>query len=213
MTAVGLAACGLIAPILFTGIVLIGAQMRPDYSHKSRAISELVERDAPNKRLLDGAFAIYHILHILGAIGIYLSTQYMKGHWYDAAAMLVTTAVISVVLAIFPPDPLSREASVPSTRSGKIYVATLFVVSLFTMITLGLYANAGINTYSRFKGFGVFTAIMLAIMLGSGIVTAAMTVKLHPSMGYAERVYVGSYMVWFFVTCCMVLSYYFPSPP
>jgi hypothetical protein len=210
MAAIGLAACGLMAPIIYCGTVLIGGQMRVDYSHKSRAISELVERDAPNKKLLDGMFAFYHIFHILGCSGIYLATNYMRGNWYSAAAMLVTSSVLGILMAIFPMDPISREASTPATRSGQIHIASAVVVSLFIVITLGLYANAGL-TSTRFNSFGIFTATCVAIQVFTGLAAAVMAARLHPYMGLAERATIGNYLFWFFVTCCMVLSYYFPS--
>lgn len=210
MSAVGLAACGIIAPIIYVGTVALGGFWRPDYSHRSRAISELTEREAPNKRTLDGLFLIYNLFALLGAIGIYLATYYMGGNFHSGAALLVTEVVLSFFMTVFPMDPLSRENSIPGTPGGRIHVAAAFLVVFFIIICLGLYANAGINTY-RFYGWGVFTAVSLAVIILAGITSVVMAARLHPYMGLAERLTIGMYQVWFFITCCLVASYYFPS--
>src|SRR4051794_33987992 len=101
MSAVGLAACGIIAPIIYIITVLIGGQARADYSHRARAIAELTERDAPNKKWLDGAFFLYHLFQILGAAGILVAVKDFGGYWYSGSALLVSQAVIAVVLLCF----------------------------------------------------------------------------------------------------------------
>lgn len=210
MSAVGLAACGIIAPIVYVSTVFLGGFWRPDYSHRSRAISELTERDAPNKGILDTLFVIYNILMILGASGIYQATNYMGGNFYSGAALLLTATCFSILMTIFPMDPMSRENSVPGTRSGRIHMGAAALVVLFIIISLGLFANAGINAY-RFNSWGVFTAICLTILMISGITSVVMAARLHPYMGLTERLTIGIYLSWFFVTCCLVAAYYFPS--
>jgi hypothetical membrane protein len=54
-----LALCGIIAPLFFVFIVILGGTMRPGYSHLSDTISELFSPGSPNKTLLDTLHTIY----------------------------------------------------------------------------------------------------------------------------------------------------------
>lgn len=55
---------GIAAPLLYVVAVVPGAALRSDYSHLSRAISELIEFGAPNKLPLDVLFGVYNVLLI-----------------------------------------------------------------------------------------------------------------------------------------------------
>ena len=44
--------CGLGAALIYTGTVILGGMIRPEYSHLKEAISELVADGAPNRLLL-----------------------------------------------------------------------------------------------------------------------------------------------------------------
>lgn len=45
--------CGIIAPILYLLMVIIGGALSPGYSHISETVSELLVSGAPNKPLLN----------------------------------------------------------------------------------------------------------------------------------------------------------------
>ncbi len=66
-----LVSCGIAAPILYVITAVVGAALRPDYSHIVNAISELLSNGAPNKAVLDVVFNIYNVLLLMFAIGAY----------------------------------------------------------------------------------------------------------------------------------------------
>ena len=62
--------CGVIAPVLFVLIAILGGAIRPGYSHMSDTVSELFSPGSPNKPLLDTLHTIYALLLVLFGIGM-----------------------------------------------------------------------------------------------------------------------------------------------
>ena len=62
--------CGVIAPVLFVFMTILGGAIRPGYSHISDTVSELFSPGAPNKLLLDTFHTIYALLLALFGIGV-----------------------------------------------------------------------------------------------------------------------------------------------
>ncbi|HEX7482926.1 MAG TPA: hypothetical protein VF350_05630 [Candidatus Bathyarchaeia archaeon] len=48
-----LALCGILSPIVYVVTVVLGGILDPSYSHIGKTVSELVERGAPNRDLLN----------------------------------------------------------------------------------------------------------------------------------------------------------------
>ena len=63
--------CGVVAPLVYIGTVILGGLLRPGYSHVAQAISELMAAGAPNKLLLDTLFTLYDILRWPSALVCY----------------------------------------------------------------------------------------------------------------------------------------------
>lgn len=63
--------CGILAPVVYVLTVILGGVLRPGYSHVSQAISDLMATGAPNKSLLDPLFALYNLLAIAFALGLF----------------------------------------------------------------------------------------------------------------------------------------------
>jgi Protein of unknown function (DUF998) len=70
--------CGMLAPVVYVGAVIMGGVLRPGYSHISQFVSELIEAGAPNKSLLDPLFALYNLLTIAFGIGLFTSVRAMS---------------------------------------------------------------------------------------------------------------------------------------
>ena len=70
-----LLACGIAAPILYILTVIVGAALRPDYSHIINAVSELLSNGAPNKAILDVIFNIYNALLLAFAIAAFITLK------------------------------------------------------------------------------------------------------------------------------------------
>ncbi len=65
-----LSMCGVIAPVLFVFITILGGAIRPGYSHLSDTVSELFSPESPNKLLLDTLHTMYALLLALFGAGM-----------------------------------------------------------------------------------------------------------------------------------------------
>jgi hypothetical protein len=67
--------CGVLAPFVYVGAVILGGLLRRDYSHSAHAISELIAAGAPNKLLLDMLFTFYDLLLAAFGAGLLLTAM------------------------------------------------------------------------------------------------------------------------------------------
>ena len=92
--------------------------------------------------------------------------------------------------------------------SGQVHIVIAGVVSLLTFVALGVTSTAAIVD-ARFHSYGVFSACCLAFQVVSGCITALAALKLHPYLGVAERITIGTYLIWTIVSCSLVAYGFF----
>lgn len=97
--------CGPLAAAMFVFADLAGISMTPGYSPITQAISELMERDAPAKLIVDPLLVAYHGLVIPFAAGLHRGLP--RGVPELAGPLLIGLAgVAGVILTLFfPCDP------------------------------------------------------------------------------------------------------------
>ncbi len=64
--------CGMVAPVWFVFMSILGGVMRPGYSHLKYTVSELFAPGSPNNPFLDILHSIFAVLLILFGIGLLL---------------------------------------------------------------------------------------------------------------------------------------------
>lgn len=67
--------CGLLAPLIYIGAVVLGGLLRPGYSHVAYVMSELIAANAPNTALLVPLFTLYDILLAAFGAGLLLAVH------------------------------------------------------------------------------------------------------------------------------------------
>ena len=192
--------CGLLAPPVYVGAVVIGGLLRPGYSHMAHAISELIAANAPNTALLVALFTLYDLLLAAFGVGLLLAVHACpatrsrrSGSW--GALTLVVIGVLGVLMNLFfPQDP----GGPPVTATGTVHVVLAGVLSLGTMLAMvcsGLWFRQmpGLLVYWR------YSLISLAILFVSGGLGAAAIATGSPFLGLVERVTIGAFIQWVFV--------------
>jgi hypothetical protein len=194
---------GILIPITYFLLYIIGGALRPEYSQISNSVSELLSPGSPNKPLLFITQMFYVILHILFGIGVLLfiqengekSTIGLIGGW-----MIIAVGVATFGTAIFPQDP----AGSPATIVGKIHIALVFGVlipfSFLSTLLIGIWTKkAGI-----FSGFNIYSYISVGLIILTGGFGAAMAES--PIAGLAERIGALAVHQWLFVLALKILS-------
>jgi hypothetical membrane protein len=206
MNARPLLVSGWLAPLVYVATVILGAELRPGYSHLAHAISELTEAGAPNQLLLDVLFAVFGLLCASAGFGLLTVVRRTRIRTLTvASAVLLGLGVLSACFGFFPMDPRTA----PSTVTGAIHLALAGLSSLATMVAIGLWAfGADRQGWRRHAGYSWVT---LAWIFVTGGMAAASAACGHPLMGLAERLTIGGYLQWLFVTSWLACSGRFAS--
>jgi hypothetical membrane protein len=189
---------GMLASMIYIGTVVLGGILRPGYSHVTEAISELVAAGAPNKLLLSSLFIIYNLLCIIFGIGFYQLVKNSTGRKVSGklgAISLVIVGFIGLLLELFfPQDPGGPAV----TFAGTMHIVLAGIAALGTMIaivTIGLW----FKNYLAMKYYSGYSLATFAIILISGGSTPVLGMD-FPFFGILERITIGSFIIWLFVT-------------
>jgi hypothetical protein len=197
-----LVSCGITAPVLYIATAIIGAALRPnDYSHIVNAISELLSNGAPNKAVLDVVFNIYNALLLAFAIGAYSTSKNMPRLTRVAMGILVGIQVLSFSWGFFPMDPLGAEA----TFAGTMHNVLGGVVALATII-MPLLMGLGVRHLDGFKRYAAYSFVSSAVIFVSGLTGVILAGQGIQLFGLFERITIGTYEVWIFVTALSLLK-------
>jgi len=192
--------CGLLAPLVYVGAVILGGLLRPGYSHVAHAISELIAVGAPNTTLLNPLFTLYDILLAAFGVGLLLTVRAhpeqrgTRSGSLGAFALIVSGLIGVLMNMFFPQDP----GGPPVTLTGTVHVVLAGVLSLGTMLAIlctGLWLRQapGSRAYWRYS-----LASLAAIFISGGLGAAAIATS-SPYLGLVERVAIGAFIQWVFV--------------
>lgn len=197
-----LVSCGVVAPVLYVVTAIVGAALRPnDYSHIVNAISELLSNGAPNKAVLNVVFNIYNALLLVFAIGAYFAMKNLPRTCRVAMGILIGIQVLSFSWGFFPMDPLGAEA----TFAGTMHNILGGVVALATII-MPILMGLGLRRLDGFNRYAVYSFISSAIIFTSGLMGVILAGQGVQLFGLFERITIGTYEVWIFVTAMKLLA-------
>jgi len=192
--------CGIAAPILYGVTVIVGAAMRNDYSHIINAISELISYGAPNKAILDVIFNIYGALLLAFAIGGYIALKNTPRLCRIAMGIFIGIQIISFSWGFFPMDPIGVEP----TFAGIMHNVFGGVVALASIV-MPLLMGLGLRRSDDFHGYAIYSLISSAIIFVSGLSGVILAGQGFHIFGFFERITIGTYEVWIFVTALNML--------
>jgi hypothetical protein len=193
--------CGIVAPVLYIITAIVGAALRNDYSHIVNAISELISNGAPNKAILDVVFNIYNALLLAFGIGAYSVMKNLPRICRVAIGILIAIQVLSFSWGFFPMDPMGAEA----TFAGTMHNVLGGIVALATII-MPLLMGLGLRRVDRFQKYAVYSFISSMIIFVSGLTGVILAGQGIHLFGLFERITIGSYEVWIFVTALRFLK-------
>lgn len=163
-----LALCGILAPIVYVVALVVGNVLDPSYSQIGKTVSELIQRSAPNRDLLNAIFVVYNILLIPFAVALHMGLS--KGWARNVILVaLVLNGVLGVVWTLF----FLLDAgggSVSLTGLLHLIVGAL-VVPLIFAIELSFWRSA--RKDGHWNGYGKFSLAIFAVTLVFGLATVA----------------------------------------
>jgi hypothetical membrane protein len=184
------AICGLLAPVWFLVVLLAFAAARSDYSHLTKAVSELGALGAPHA-------PAWNILGF-GAVGV-LIVILAWGFWRQgsasvAAVFIAISGVAFAAAGLFPADMSNFEAD--TTRLH--ILASLVSLAAFAMAVPAI----GWSLWrSGRHGFAV-----AAIGFGLAVIFSLLLRETHIPPGLAQRINFVGYLTWMAVIASNLLA-------
>jgi hypothetical protein len=195
--------CGVIAPIFFILIALLGGALRPGYSHMSETVSELFAPGSPNKLLLDILHSIFALLLIFFGFGIlgyvrqhkHTNTQGRTGAW-----LYIAMGFVSLASAVY--FPIDAWGSPPTSR-GQIHMILHGIISLLTLTSM-LFIGSWFYHAEQARNFRTHSYITVAMAL----LGAAWFIMSYggPHMGLVERITALIGFQWIITLALRILS-------
>ncbi len=192
-----LAICGMLSPILYTVMWILGGVLRPEYSHIRDDISSLLSVGAPKKRVFDVFLILSSTLLFVFYLGLLWGIN--NGQIPIVGPILfIISGFMGVLVAFFFPLDAGSEII---TYRGKMHLILVFTSGLLTfagMVALW-FGLAGVGEWSAFATFSLISAIVaLVLMIISGIFMKS------KYRGLLERFGVSAFMIYYFVLALMV---------
>jgi hypothetical protein len=181
--------------VLYITVTIVGASLRPGYSHVRDSVSELIEVGAPNKALLDTLMGTYHLLLISFAYGLHFALPRTKRGWIGPALVGVV-GILGIILTLFFPCDIGCEAN-PTTMAGRghgVLVAISALLVLAAMVALFWRTRA----HTFWRGYSRYTLISALLTLCFGL--ASLPLLNTDYVGLAERIGLIPIFAWFIMS-------------
>lgn len=184
------AICGIIAPISYLSLAIIGGLLRPGYSHITHSVSELLVVGAPNKLLMDTMLIIYGVLMTLYPIGIHRGISEGKGSKVGPTC-LVVAGVLTLISVFFPQDP----GGPPVTFAGTMHIALVIPMAILSLIAILAFWRR-LKSDSLWSGYDRYSLVTFIVGITMGVISVILIDS--PYMGLLERLSVGVILQWTF---------------
>lgn len=192
-----LAICGMLSPILYTIMWILGGVLRSNYSHIRDDISSLFAFGAPRKRLFNAFIIVSSVLLFVFYLGFHWGIT--EGHGsFVGPFIFIVSGFLGVLVALF--FPLDEGGEIITYR-GKMHLG-LVVLSGFLNIAgmIALWFRLSMVTvWSDFALYSLFSAFVSLVL----VVVSLVFIK-SKYRGLVERVMVTPYQLYYFMISLMI---------
>jgi hypothetical membrane protein len=188
--------CGLVAPLLFVFMTILGGALRPGYSHIEDTVSELMSPGSPNRVLLSVIFTAYALLLICFGVGLlrFVGTSAQPARTAALGAWLfIAAGVINVSIAtVFPQDPWGS----PITFPGMMHFILSGVIGLLQLVAVFL-----LGIWLRRTGLSPALGAYSLVNTAALVISLAFFLKMTDTsmIGLAERIMILVGLAWTFI--------------
>ncbi len=191
-----LAFCGMLSPIIYTLMWIIGGRLQSDYRHIRDDISSLFAVGAPNQQLMRGMIIVQSVLLFLFYLS--LPTGLKHGGSLIGPYLLIIASIFGITIPLF--FPLDENGEILTWR-GKMHLIIVIVVGILTivgMIALWLRLQTVVG-WELFAWFSLISAIVALVLL----IISGVFIKSN-YRGLLERLGVTPFQLFYFILPLMV---------
>ena len=192
-----LAICGMLSPILYTLMWILGGIVRSDYNHIRDDISSLFAVGAPRKRFFNSFIIASSLLSFVFYLGLHWGINNGQGS-VIGPALFVISGFFGVLVALF--FPLDTGGEIITLR-GKMHLVLVMISGILTIAGMGAlwFQLESIEAWSLFANYSLTLAIVsIVLMIISGIFIKSRF------RGLLERIAVTPFQVFYFTLALMV---------
>jgi drug/metabolite transporter (DMT)-like permease len=191
-----LAICGMLSPIVFTLMWIIGGKLQRDYSHIKNDISSLFAVGAPNQKLIQFFIIVSSVLLFVFYLG--LNEGLGDGGSIIGPYLFILASIFGILIAFF--FPLDKGGEMTTWR-GKMHLILVILMGIHTiggMITLW-FRLKDVTGWSIFATYSFVSAIVALILL----IISGIFIKSN-YRGLLERLGVTPFHLFYFVLSLMI---------
>jgi len=192
-----LAISGMLSPIVYTSMWILGGRLQSDYSHIRDDISSLFAVGAPNKRLMQSFIIVSSFLLFLFYIGLNEGLNDVGGSIVGPLLFLIGS-VLGILIAFFFPLDVGGEIITWRGKMHLILVITMGILTIAGMIALWFRLNMNPD-WSTFAIYSLISAIVALILL----IISGMFIK-GKYRGLLERIGVTTFQLYYFILPLMI---------
>ena len=181
----------------------IAASIYDGYSRIDQAVSELSAVGAPPQQFLRWMLPVFTVLMASFAIGVWKAV----GDTTPGKILAGTIAAFAITGLLWLPFPMTSRGDLAAGINhggdlGHLVLSGVSVGLFLLQFAVGAWLVRG--------WFAIYSLVSLAVCLGAGAVVAAMASRLPageptPYMGLAERVNLGTWLLWMAVLGIVLL--------
>ena len=191
-----LAICGMLSPVFYTIMWILGGILESEYSHIHNDISSLFAVNAPNRRLYQSFIIVSSILLLLFYLGLHDGLN--DGGSILGPSILIISSVLGVLVPLFFPLDEGGELT---TYKGKMHLALVVTSGILTiggMFALWIRLEL-VPGWIEFATYSLITGIISIILVIMSLFLASGKYK-----GISERIMVTPYQLYYFALGLMV---------
>jgi len=192
-----LAICGMLSPIVYTAMWIVGGILQPEYSHIRDDISSLFAVGAPKRRLSQSFIITSSVLLFIFYLGLHEGLNDGGGPILGPILFIISSILGILVAFFFPLD----EGGVFKTLRGKMHlvlVAFSGILTIAGMVALWFRLQI-VAIWSAFAMYSLISSIVSLILI---IITGIFAAGKY--RGILERIGVSPYQIYYFVLSLMV---------
>jgi hypothetical membrane protein len=181
---------GIAAVVAYVLHVVLGGLLWPGYNHLAQPISDLTATSSPGRSVAAPLANLYGVLSIAFAGSLLVETWARKNRLLTVGlGLLLLLFTVSFLYGFFPED-LPNE---PPTVAGLMHIVVTIAIVPFTIATPIVVGIASRKDHRRFSLGSVVVGGLIFVF--GGLTGLAMAV--HSDLfGLAERINIGTLMVW-----------------
>ena len=192
-----LALCGMLSPVLYTLLWILGGILVPGYSHIRDDVSSLYAIDAYRRWFFQPFFILCSTLLLVFFLGLHRGVNQGNGS-VVGPVLFIISSLLGVFVACFFPLDAGGEIS---TLRGKLHLILIAVSGIVLLPAMALMFFR-LRSVPAWKGFAVYSLVSAPVTLILVIVTSYFTGSKY--MGLVERFMVSKYQLYYFITALMV---------